>query len=209
MLIFSRTLHVSPGKEMEAVPYAVEVAARVTEITGHAISVYLHNYGPMNGALMWSTRMESQAELHVAQEKLAADTAYGAWIAEHAPLFTGHPLDRLVTVIAASNMTDTPRRFYSVLMATAANGKIAEAVEFGVRSQQFVADTLGLSTAFCGSVYGTWGEVGWLTGGDSMEDIDRLSAMQYTNADFQALVAESSDLFLASSGQSSLIQRLN
>jgi hypothetical protein len=94
-----------------------------------------------------------------------------------------------------------------LLTAAAANGRLADAVAFGVRAQQFVADTTGMATAFLSGVYGAFGTVAWLTGADSMGELDDLVAMQMTNADYHALVAEAGPLFLPGSGTTGLIEK--
>ena len=86
---------------------------------------------------------------------------------------------------------------------------MGDAVAFGVRSQQFVAEATGLSTAFTVGTYGAFGSVGWLTGADALGELDALAAMQFTDAEYQALVAESADLFQQGSGVIGLIERLN
>jgi len=86
---------------------------------------------------------------------------------------------------------------------------MADALEFGMRAWQFVADTTGLATAFLSAVYDPFGTVGWLTGAASMSDLDNLVAMQMTNADYRALVAETCSLFIEGSGTTRLIEKIN
>jgi hypothetical protein len=193
---------------LEATGAAVEVAGMVTEITGLAVSVFATRYSAPLNSIGWSTRLESQAELQEANDKLMANEDYLGWDSSHSELFEDAASDQLSTVVS-STLAGAPKRFYTVLTAAAANGRMADAVEFGVRAQQFVAETTGMATAFLSAVYGPFGTVAWLTGADSMSDLDTLVAMQMTNADYHALVAEAGPLFIAGSGTTGLIEKIN
>lgn len=209
MYIFSRATTLDRHQQMVAAGAAVEVAGMVTSITGLSVNVYLTRYGqPMNN-LRWSCRLESQAEMQAATEKLMADGGYVEWVDKHGHLFEVAPTDMLVNVISSSGMENGPAAFYSVLTATAANGRLADAVTFGVKAQQFVADATKLSTAFTTGVYGAWGAVTWLTGASSMGDIDSIDEMMMSNPGYHELVKEAGDLFIAGSGMTTLIQKIN
>jgi hypothetical protein len=208
MYIFNRSTTLNRHRLMEATGAAVEVAGMVSEITGMAVSVFASRFGQPLNTIGWSTRLESQAELQAATDKLIANEDYLGWISSHTELFEAAPSDQLSTVVS-STLAAEPKRFYTLLTAAAANGRLADAVAFGVRAQQFVADTTGMATAFMSGVYGAFGTVAWLTGADSMGELDDLVAMQMTNADYHALVAEAGPLFLPGSGTTGLIEKIN
>ena len=94
-------------------------------------------------------------------------------------------------------------------MATIANGKIAEAMELGVAIQAAVAKATGLGTAFCADVYGTYGGVRWILGGGSIADLDKARTAMNTDTAVQALVGKAGDVYLAGSGQNSLLTKIN
>jgi len=208
MYIFSRTAALNPHRLIEATGAAIEVGAMVTGITGNPVSVFATRYGQPTNTIGWSVRVESQAQLQADFEKLTVNEGYLQWVTAHAELFDGAPTDQLSTVVS-STLASAPKRFYALVTGTAANGKMADAVSFGVRAQQFVAEATGLATAFMTSVYGAFGQVGWLTGADSASDLDALAQMQMTNADYHKLVAEAGPLFIEGSGLNGLIEKLN
>ena len=208
MYIFNRSTTLNRHRLVEATGAAVEVAGMVTEITGLAVSVFATRYGQPLNTIGWSTRLDSQAELQAANEKLIGNEGYLEWVSSHTELFEDAPSDQLSTVVS-STLAGEPKRFYTLLTAAAANGRLADAVAFGVRAQQFVADTTGMATAFLSGVYGAFGTVAWLTGADTMGALDDLVAMQMTNADYHALVAEAGPLFLPGSGTTGLIEKVN
>jgi hypothetical protein len=208
MYIFNRTATLNRHRLVEATGAAVEVAGKVTEIIGLPVSVFASRYGRPTNTIGWSVRVESQAELQANTEKLLVNEGYMQWVTSHSELFEDPASDRLSTIVS-STLAGTPKRFYNIISGIAANGKMAEAVAFGVRAQQFVAETTGLATAFMTGVYGAFGEVAWITGADSMSDLDALAAMQMTNADYHALVAEAGPLFIPGSGLTELIEKIN
>ena len=69
--------------------------------------------------------------------------------------------------------------------------------------------TTGMGTAFSTSVYGPYGAVGWLVGGDSMSDMDTLQNFLTTDADFATMVTEAGPLFIEGSGVNGLIERIH
>ena len=207
MYIFSRTTTLDRNRIAEATERAVEVAGIVTNITGLPIAVYVSRFGEPLNTIRWSTRLESQGELQDANDKLMANMDYLAWLGSNAEYYESAAADQLGYVVS-STMAE-PKRFYTVLVAEAANGRFGDAVEFGVRAQQFVAQTTGFATAFLTGTYGAFGAVTWLTGVDSMNDLDTLQEMQMTNTDYHALVNEAGQLFRAGSGQGGLIEKIN
>lgn len=208
MYIFSRTATIKPENLEEGLSFAVDVAARVTTVTGKPITVYNMVFGAPMGTILWSTRYDSQAEAADFGAKLAVDPGYMDAVRAHIGLFTAAPVDALASVVS-STLDPQPRPIYAITRATIANGKLAAAMAFGVKGQELVANLTGLPTAFTASVYGTFGGVAWLTGGTSMADMDALQAMQSTNEQFLALLEEAGDLFVEGSGENGLIQRIN
>lgn len=208
MFIFNRSTTLNRNRMMEATMASVEVAALVTKITGIDVNVFATRYGEAGNTIAWTCRLDSQDELEVANAKLMANEEYLAWAGSNNEMFETAPHDRLSSIIS-STLTPEVKRYYTVLTAQAANGRLGAAMEFGVRAQQLVAEKTGLATAFMAGVYGPFGTVGWITGGASMADIDKLWDMQMNDTDYHALVGEAGDLFLTGSGTTMLIEKIN
>lgn len=208
MYIFSRATTVDRHRQVEAIGKAVEIAALAGEINGVEIGVYISRYGePMNN-LRWSMRAGSQAELQEWNDKLLATPEYHAWVSANSGYFESAPQDFLWNVLSAT-LPEQPTRFYTVVTAAAAPGKIAQAVGWGVKAQQFVSEATGLGTAFSTSVFGEFATVGWLTAASSAADLDTLDAMQNSNATYHEMLVEASDYFLPGSARSGLLEKVN
>ena len=208
MYIFSRSATLNRHRLVEATGAAVEIAGLVSEISGAQVAVFASRFGEALNVIRWSTRVESQSDLQDLTEKLLANDDYLQWIGTHSELFEAAPTDQL-SMVVSSSLSPEPSRFYAVLSAAAIAGKQADALSYGVRAQQFVAEATGLPNAFLSGVYGPFGSVAWLTGAESMRDLDALVEMQMTNTDFHALVNEAGALFLPGSGIGGLIEKIN
>jgi hypothetical protein len=208
MYLFNRSTTVDRNHQFDGLAAAIEVAALVSAKTDIPVSVYGARFGAPLNSVMWSARYESHAQMQGVQEQLLADGEYLEWVNSHSELFEVAASDRLSKVVSAT-LAATPKRFYTLLEATAVSGRYGEAMAIGVRAQEMVARLTGLATAFCAEVYGTMGRVVWLTGADSMDELDSMVAVRETNAEYHALLTEAAPLYIAGSGLSSLIEKLN
>lgn len=208
MFIFNRSTTLNRHRMMEATMASIEVAAMVTKITGVDVNVFSTRYGEPANTLAWTCRVDTQSELDDLTTKLMANEEYLDWVGKNSEMFEAATVDRLSSIVS-STLTPDVKRFYTVLTAQAAAGKMAAAVEFGVRAQQLVAEKTGLATAFMAGVYGPFGTVGWITGGANMADIDKLWDMQMNDPDYHAMVADAGPLFIETSGHTILIEKLN
>lgn len=207
MFIFNRTTLLDRHRPMAATAAAIEIAGIVNRVTGVGLNVFGTRFGAPINTVAWSCRVESQAHLDEINAKLMLDQEYVGWLAANEAMFETAPEDSLGFVVS-STLAGAPKRYYTTLTAQAAAGKLGDVIAFGARAQQLIAEKTGLVTAFLSSVYGPFGRVLWLTGADSMADLDTLWNLQMTDADYHALVAEAGPLFLDSSGQTGLIEKL-
>ena len=207
MYIFGRTGVAAPGKTAAAMTFAIEVAAKVTSITDIPLNVYRGNFGGPLGTILWSSRYESQAQAFEVEAKVLGNASYLAMVDSATDLFLPTVTDGLTEIVSTSMAA--PAALVAVTMATIANGKIAEAMELGVAIQAAVAKATGLGTAFCADVYGTYGGVRWILGGGSIADLDKARAAMNTDTALQALVGKAGDVYLAGSGQNSLLTKIN
>ncbi len=208
MYLFSRTRHAKPDKMLEAIPSAVEIAAKVKQVADLDIYVWTYRFGEPLGTIMWSTRVDSQAQLFEATEKMAADPTFVEMVLAMGDFYEGAAVDALFNVVSG-NPAPTPSAFLQTNTATIANGKYAEAFEFGVKLQELVATELNRPTFFVGAAYGNFGEVGWITGSETMAEVDAGAEWQQTNPEFHAMIETAADLFLPGEGRQNLLERLN
>lgn len=207
MYIFSRTRQARSDKILEATAAGVEIAGKVSTITGHDIHCWAVRFGQPMGTMMWSVRIDSQADLYDATAKMTADSSYIDMAMGMNEYFEGNAHDRLGRLVSGTP-SEEPARFIGITEASMAAGKYAEAMAFGVDMQEFVADQLGVATVFAKDVYGGFADVLWLTAADSMEQVDSQADWQMSNAEYLEKVAAADGLFIDGSGHNGLIERL-
>lgn len=208
MYIYNRTSLAIADRYPEALAFAVSIAAKVEAVSGHPIRAYVTHFGAPVTTLSWSTRLDSLADLETMKGKLAADPGLAAEMQQNRSLFVGSPEDALMNIVSTT-FDAKPKKYYASTVAMAAGGKVGEAVQFGVEVQQHLSKLTGLQSAFGTNPFGPYGQVGWITGADSMAEIDAFQTAMGTDPAFQKMAGVVGDLFLPGSGQSRLIERIN
>lgn len=207
MYIFRRTRAVKPDQIADGMAYAVEAAAKIKSVTGRDLSVSNTIFGAPNGTINFSARFESLAELADFTKKVAVDPGVTELSRKGASLFANLPSDSVLNIVS-STFEGSQWGYVAITEAVPANGKIAEAVAFGVKTQAHVAKS-GLKTVFATNAFGAYGAMTWATYGQTMADIDTLQNFFATDATFQTLLLETGTLFVEGSGHNSLLQRIN
>lgn len=208
MYMFSRTRRAVTARLPEAIEAGARAAEKVTEVTGNDIHLWAVRFGRPLGTLMWSTRLESQAELMAANEKMAVDPGYLEMAASFGDLFEGEGEDRLVRLVSGTP-SPAPKRYLAITEASMAEGKYREAMAWGAEMQAFVAEQSGLVSVFGAATYGGFADLVWLLGADSMEELDRFDDWRMATAEYHDRIHAATGLFVESSGQNGLIEKLN
>ena len=207
MYIFSRTTLAALGKAPEAFPAAVGIAATVGEITGHEIRVFTAHFGAPLGTVMWSTTVESHADRATMLEKLAADQRYLDQADSMQGLFMTPATDGMSRFL--SPPIDPNSRYYSITRAAMSNGKYAEGITFGIEMADYVSKEAGLPSVFVKPSFGGFADVTWISGMDSLGDVDQFEDWQMGDAGYQERVNSAADLFVENSGVNSLVEKSN
>jgi len=208
MYIFNRTRQAHPEHLMEAMGSSVEIAQKVTEITGIDIHVWQTRFGAPVGTITWSCRLDSQSHLHEATEKLAVDATYLDMAMSMSSHYVGPAEDAMMRVVSGTP-APSPSTFYVVTMASMANGKYKDAIGWGVGMQEFICDALDAPGIFGTATYGGFADVAWLMGRSSMAEVDRAADWETTNEEYHERIEAAHDLFIPGSGHQRLIERLN
>jgi hypothetical protein len=209
MYLFVRNRSAAPDRIFEAAAWAVEMAERVSGITGLQISANQAEYGKPLSSLSWSTTVGSYAEMGAAREKLLADPGYLEAIQAGNGLFDGPAEDALIDIIATAGDGGHRGAFASMITAQCAPGKIGEAMAFGVDIMIHVAGVTGRDGVFSRSMHGPWASVGWISLSDSLDEVDAATAALNADPDYVAKVDASKDLFLPGSGAGLLTRRIS
>jgi hypothetical protein len=208
MYLHSRTRTARPERLAEATVWAAEAAAQVTKITGIAVSPWTCVFGLPAGSLSWSARVESHAEIGAMKEKIALDKTYAKLLAQTATLFEGPAQDHLVEFVAMAGSPNSGR-YASLVRAECASGNVGKAMAWGVDTMKHVAKITNLPGSFVRSLYGEWGGVGWITLGDSFDDVDKANQAIAADTGYVERLDLAGTLFRPGSASTVLLQNLS
>ena len=134
MYLFSRSTIATLGREFDAIPAAIEVAAMVTRITGRDVNVYTAHFGAPQGSVMWGARADSLVDLQETTDKLMVDAEYLEKLESMNGLFMAPAEDRFSRFITPP--MEATSKYYGITRAAMANGKFADAMAFGVEDSR-------------------------------------------------------------------------
>jgi hypothetical protein len=206
MYLFSRSTVATLGREFDAIPAAIEVGALVTKITGREVNVFTAHFGAPGGSVMWSARADSLADLEEVTAKLMADPGYLEKLESMNGLFMTPAEDRFARFITPP--MEATSKYYGVTSAAMANGKFADAMAFGIEAAEYIGKSLKAPSAFVKAAYGGFGDVTWITGFDTMAEVDAFDDWQMTDAGYHDILERSGGLFVENSGHTSLLEKL-
>ena len=192
MHVFNRTRITNPNSVAQAKAFAVEIGQMASTITGRPITPFQNMFGGTPGAIAWSTPLADLADLGDHEAKLSADPGYQKKLADGAGLWIGNAEDRLIQLVS-NGLTSSTHLLYGSLMAVARTDKFADAVVFGVQMQEYLQNA-GFPGCFGVSSFSAYGEVGWLTGFDSLADVDRLGAFVMSDEGYASRAKAAADL---------------
>jgi hypothetical protein len=207
MYLFSRSTIAALGRQFDAIPAALEVAELAASITGRDINVFTVRFGAPLGTIMWSARSESLVELQESTEKMMSDPGYLAKLESMNGLFMAPAEDRYSRIIVGPD--EATSRYYGITRAAMSNGKFGDAMALGVEAAEYIGTSMQCPSAFVKAAYGGFGDVTWITGFDSMEQVDAFDDWQMTDPGYHAIVERAGGLFVENSGHTSLIEKLN
>ncbi len=188
MYLFTRVAQAAPGKLIEAYTWAAETAAVAADSGGVPIATWGSIFSPEVGGLSWSMRVESIAQLHEANAKSLASTAFHEAANKGVDLLIGPPADALLEIVVASGLGDAPPAFATVVQAVGAPGQLLDAYAAGVEIANLFHSLTGQSAIFLRNVTGAFGGVSWITGAPSAAAIDEANATLAASADWPVLV---------------------
>ena len=209
MHLFTRVNTVNPERTLEAIAFSLDIAAYVNETTDLELGVWSAVYGAPLGTISWTTRVDSQAAMGAAGDKLEADAKYQAKIADAAGLFTGLPEDQLTEFIGFAGSGTGAGQYATVTMAQCAPGKIAEAMAWGVDMMNLVQKVTGMDSSVGRAVYGPFATMGWITLAPDLAAVDAAGEAIGGDPTYIERLDQGGELFTQGSASSRLLRRLN
>lgn len=209
-MIFQRRATLQ-GPPAEIGAWALEITRAVNDCTPMHVSLWQGLFGGPVGTFVWSTRVDSLTALEQANETLSHDATFlglidrvGAWATTPGE----DSLLRTVSTAGGEYVRPDVGAYAEVTMAVPAEGKLAEATQFGVAmAEQHVALT-HCSVLFCTSAYGAFGELRWTAMYDSAAAVDYAAQAISKDADYTQSIDRAGTLFAPGMTRTMLARRI-
>lgn len=200
MHLFSRTLTLT-GNPRETMPWATSMTQYVNAATPLGLSCWSTTFGFPVGTVVWSARVESQADQAAAAASLATDDTYFDLIEQARDMVAGPAQDRLITVIHGT--PGTPPALGAVVQmttATAVIDRMADAVAWSVDIAKQVEGEAGYPVFVALDRFGQMGTVSWISSVPDMAAADAVQAKMAASPTYLGQLAATKGLFIPGSG---------
>jgi len=188
MYLFTRSRRIDPGKVSGAMEWVVKATEDARRITGQQLDAWVAVMSPEVGTVVWTLFAEHLADIEAAGDKLVADSAFTKSAEKADDLFDGPMVDQLATVVTDLDMEADPPGYVAVVTATAANGRLTDAITGGIALAEAATRIGGQPTAFAVASTGPYGGVMWFTGSPDIQTLEASEAAANTNEEFLAQV---------------------
>ena len=190
MYLFTRTRQVDPGKFADAIGWVGTATESVRSTTGRELDAWTAILSPELGSVTWSMWAESLAELVEAGDKLAASADWAKVLQSGNDFFVGGVEDGLASVVyGAEGMgADGPPEYVGVATASAAPGRLGDAIGAGIEIAEQVKKSTGQNTLFLINSTGLYGGVAWITPSANIGEVDASEAALAADPEFVKLI---------------------
>jgi hypothetical protein len=208
MYLFSRRARLANGNLRDSTAWAIGITEKVNQITDLNMGLWTSVFSPGLGELVWATFVTDLAMLETAEAKLLVDDGYVAMVDQGAAFSTAEGADDSLSQLLHGEIDPNREiQYVSVIETTVVSGKTGRGIELGVQIAQRAEKVTGIPTAFLADTTGNYGGVRWITGYDSVEQLQ--SAGETISADLafgQFVDKEVAGVYLA--GPSVTTQRI-
>ena len=189
MYLFTRSWRVDTEHVSKALEWVGEITETGRKLTGLQIDAWTAVLSPELGTVVWSLWSESIAQIQEAGDKLTADSGYLKSVEKAADYFDGHGTDGLAALVHGDlNLDDNSFEYVGVATATAANGRLQNAMAAGIEIADHVKKVTGDNTLFVVNSTGPFGGCAWLTPMADSTAVDAGEAALMADADWVPLI---------------------
>lgn len=174
MYLFTRSGRFIPGVIREATAFMRTVTDKVQQESGLEVHSWISTMSPDTGTAIWAAFVDDLEHLEEANDKLLVSDSFAEVAAQGAKLLAGPLTDGLAQVVYGEiDPAAALPNYLSVARATAANGHVADAVNFGIEIAETAVRITGVPTLFMVELTGEYGGCRWGTRYGSIGDLER------------------------------------
>ena len=210
MYLFSRSARLAPGRTRDAMEWSFGMAEKVNQIIELDVSLWTPMFSAGVGTMIFSAFAPDLEALETAQSKLMADEGYLAEVDRGATFSNGiGPDDTLLQLVHGDIDPTRSPQYAAVVTSQLAPGRLASGTAVGVEIAQRVEEITGIPTGFGIGATGPYGGVAWITGYESLQQLE--SAEQATNSDpefVQLVDGKGAESFVSHATTQTILRRL-
>lgn len=190
MYLFTRSGRFGPGSIREAMTFTAEVTEKVHQESGLEIHAWQASMSPELGTIVWAMFVDSLETLETAQDKLAVSQPFMDLAEQGGRLFVGPLTDGLATVVhgAPDLAATTPPSYVSTARATAATGRLGDAIAAGIEIAETSTRITGGPTMFLMDNTGRFGGCRWTSSFADIGALERAEAALAADESWVALI---------------------
>jgi hypothetical protein len=199
------------GPQDDVAAWAIEITGLVNDKSNLDVSLWQVAFGAPLGTMVWSAQVDGLPDVEDAFMTLGSDKSYLKLVEKAGDWVTTPGEDRLVRVqhVAGGDYARPDVGSYAEgTVAVPAEGKLAEAVQWGIEISDLHAEITHQSVLFGTNAYGEFGEVGWLGLSPDAAAIDRAAEATGTDERYVKSLDSAGNLFRPGSAQRTLARRI-
>jgi hypothetical protein len=197
--LFTRSVHLGRTNLLDSMAWSIKITEKVNAIAETPVALWTALMSPDLGRLTWTTVVDDLSSVTAMHDKLMADPGYLDLVEEGARFTDGTgATDGLVRFIHADRDGAATAQYSTLVRAVLAPGSYAAGMALGVEIAQRAKAITGRPTSFGASQTGTYGEVGWISLYDSIDQVQAASEALAGDAGFAKLLDDkASTAFIA------------
>jgi hypothetical protein len=188
--LFTRSVQLGRANVLDSMAWSVKITEKVNAIAETPVLLWSSLMSPDLGRLTWSTVVEDLSTITTMHDKLMADPGYLDLVEEGTSFTDGTATDGLVRFIHADRDGAGTAQFSTVVRAVIAPGSFVSGTMLGVEIAEKAKAITGRPTSFGASESGVYGEVGWISLYDTIDQVQAASEALASDADFAKLLDE-------------------
>ena len=172
MYLFTRSRRADPGEFPKAMESVVDLTEQAKKITGLPIEAWGAVMSPEVGTVVWSVWVESMAQIEQGGDALIADSGFQKAVEKSDDYFDGPYVDNLATLVHGTPDLASVPQYATVATATAANGRLGDAIAGGIEIADAATKIGGYNTLFLVGATGPFGACAWITGVPDIQGVE-------------------------------------
>ncbi|GMU79944.1 MAG: hypothetical protein AMXMBFR46_27330 [Acidimicrobiia bacterium] len=189
MYLFVRSRRLDPGEASAGMEAVVKLTEAARAVTGRQIDAWAAVMSPEVGTIAWTLWAEHLTDIEAAGDALAADSSFAKLVEKVDDHFDGPVTDGLAMLVhGAPDLAGDPPTYVAVVTATAANGRLMDAITGGIEIAEMATKLGGQPTMLAVAATGAYGGLMWMTPSPDIATLEAGEAAVNADPGFMSLV---------------------